>query len=142
LQVYTAGLREKGLLAPEHANTLLELINAHPVLRRPDPKTTPDPLASDRHYASGLSYYFDRKYENAEKEFLSAVENDSNDARYYYFLGLARLAQGKRDAYEDFYQGARLEQMGRPDSAAVSTALERVQGRMRRVLNEARSRPT
>ncbi len=54
---------------------------------------------------------------------------------------LARLAQGKREAYEDFDQGARLERQGRPDSAAVAAALERVQGQVRWVLNAARTRP-
>ena len=53
----------------------------------------------------------------------------------------AALAQGKRDAYEDFDQAAGLERRGRPDRAAVSTALERVQGPMRRVLNNIRNRP-
>ncbi|MFO0927033.1 MAG: hypothetical protein U0736_08320 [Gemmataceae bacterium] len=141
LEVYTAGLRDKGLLAPEYANTLLELIAGHPVLRRPESKETPNPLRSEKHYAAGLNQYFAGQYGRAEKEFLSAVENDRNDARYHYFLGLARLAQGKREAYEDFDQGARLERQGRPDSAAVAAALERVQGQMRWVLNAARTRP-
>ena len=59
----------------------------------------------------------------AGKEFAAAVENDNGDARYYYFLGLARLAQGKRDAYEDFDQGARLEELGRPTRAAVPSSV-------------------
>ena len=64
----------------------------------------------------------------------------SQDARYHYFLGLSRLAQDKREAYEDFDQAARLERLGRPGRPAVSAALERVQGPMRRVLNEIRNR--
>ena len=60
------------------------------------------------------------------------MEHDGQDARYYYFLGLAQLMQGDRDAYEDFDQGARLEQQNRPPRAAVSAALERVQGRASR----------
>lgn len=141
LQVYTAGLRDNGLLAPEHANTLLELLQGHPVLRRPESKEQPDPLRGERHYASGLNQFFAGQYARAEKEFLSAVENDKNDARYHYYLGLTRLAQGKREAHEDFDQGARLERQGRPDTTAVSAALERVQGPMRKLLNAARTRP-
>ena len=141
LQVYTAGLRDSGLLSAEHANTLLDLINAHPVLKRPDSLTTPDPTQAEKYYNSGLNFYSARKYESAEKEFLSAIQNDKADARYYYFLGLSRLAQGKREAVEDFDQGARLEQQGKPGRAAVSTALERVQGPMRERLTDVRSRP-
>jgi tetratricopeptide (TPR) repeat protein len=141
LEVYAAGLRERGLLAPEYANALVELIDTHPALRRPESRTDPDPLAGERHYAAGLNAFAARRYADAERAFLSAVENDSGDARYFYFLGLSRLALGKRDAYEDFDQASRLERIGRPDRAAVSSALERVQGRMRRVLNEVRNRP-
>jgi tetratricopeptide (TPR) repeat protein len=141
LGVYLNGLREKGLLAQEHANAMNDLLSGHPALRRPESKTTPDPNEGEKRYAAGLNFFFNRNYANAEKELIAAIENDNADARYYYFLGLARLAQGKREAYEDFDQGARLEQLGRPDTAAVSSALERVQGQLRRVLNGIRTRP-
>jgi hypothetical protein len=139
---YVTGLRDKGKLPAEEANTLLSLVSDHPALRRPESKATPDPMLSERHYGSGLNFFYARKYADAEREFLSAIESDSSDARYYYYLGLSRLAQGKREAAEDFDQGARLEQAGRPDRAAVSAALERIQGRMRRELNDVRDRPT
>jgi tetratricopeptide (TPR) repeat protein len=138
---YAAGLRDNKLLAPTHANNLLALLARHPTLKRPESKVVPDPQDAEKHYSAGLNFYFARNYVNAEKEFLSAVENDNNDARFYYFLGLSRLAQGKRDAAEDFDAGARLERLGKPDRAAVSSALERVQGPMRRRLNAVRNRP-
>jgi hypothetical protein len=141
LLTYTAGLRENKLLAPGYANALVELIRTHPVLKRPESLAVPDPVAGEKHYAAGLNFYAARRYADAEKELLAAVENDNGDARYYYFLGLARLAQGKRDGYEDFDQGARLERLGRPDRGTVSAALERVQGPVRRALNDVRSRP-
>jgi tetratricopeptide (TPR) repeat protein len=141
LQVYTAGLRDSGVLPAEYANTLLDLINDHPILKRPESLVNADPTQAEKYYASGLGFYNDRKYASAEKEFLSAVENDKADARYYYFLGLSRLAQDNRDAYEDFEQAARLEQRGKPGRAAVSAALERVQGPPRAALNEVRTRP-
>jgi tetratricopeptide (TPR) repeat protein len=141
LLVYTAGLRENRLLAPAYANALLDLINNHPMLKRPESLAIPEPAVGEKHYAAGLNFFFGRNYADAEKEFLSAIENDNGDARYYYFLGLSRLAQGKRAAAEDFDQAARLERLGRPDRATVSRALERVQGPLRRVLNEIRSRP-
>jgi tetratricopeptide (TPR) repeat protein len=141
LATYTAGLRDQGLLAPRYANGLLDLLANHPGLKRPESLTVPDPAQAERHYAAGLNFFFARRYPEAEKEFLGAVENDNADARYYYYLGLSRLAQGKRDAFEDFDQAGRLERRGRPDRAAVSAALERIQGPMRRVLNNIRNRP-
>jgi tetratricopeptide (TPR) repeat protein len=129
------------LLAPAYANALLDLISNHPMLKRPDSLVVPEPAEGEKHYAAGVNYFFARRYLDAEKELLSAIENDNGDARYYYFLGLARLAQDKREAYEDFDQAARLERLGRPARPAVSAALERVQGPMRRVLNEIRNRP-
>jgi tetratricopeptide (TPR) repeat protein len=141
LNVYTAGLREKGLLAPGYANALLDLIAEHPALRRPETLLIPDPLEAERHYSAGLNFFFARNYAQAEREFLSAVQNDNADARYFYFLGMSRLALGQRDAYEDLDQGARLEWLGKPSRAAVSTALERVQGPMRQLVNAIRTRP-
>jgi tetratricopeptide (TPR) repeat protein len=141
LRVYVGGLRDKGLLAPNHANAILALINNHPTFRRPESRSDPDPLQAEKNYAAGLSFYAAKKYARAEREFLAAVENDNGDARYYYFLGLSRLAQGNREGYEDFDQAAQLERLGRPDRAAVSKALERVQGPMRKALNAVRNRP-
>jgi tetratricopeptide (TPR) repeat protein len=141
LTEYTTGLRRRGLLAAEYANGLLDLIEGHPNLRRPDAPTTPDPAVGERHYAAGVNHFFARRYRDAEKELVAAVESDNGDARYFYFLGLARLAQGKRDGYQDFDDGARLERDGRPGQAAVSAALERVQGSLRGALNAVRNRP-
>jgi hypothetical protein len=139
LTTYAEGLRP--YLPPRYAEGLLRLVRAHPGLSRPESRMVPDPLAAEKHYAAGLNFFFARNYRGAEQEFLAAVENDSQDARFYYYLGLARLMQNKRGSGEDFEQGARLEAQGRPAPAAVSAALERVQGPARRRVNEARTRP-
>jgi tetratricopeptide (TPR) repeat protein len=139
LRVYVEGLRP--FLSPEHAAGLLAIINGHPNLRRPTVMTVPDPMEAEKHYAAGLNWYNDREYAKAEKEFFTAVEQDSQDARYFYYLGLSQLMQGDRDAFENFEQGARLEQQDRPPRAAVSAALERVQGPARLQLNNVRDRP-
>jgi TolA-binding protein len=101
--------------------------------------STPNPQDADKHYAAGLSRYFSRRYADAEAEFLRAIANDSQDARFYYFLGLSRFLQGKPASY-DFAQGAALEQQDRPGQEAVSRALERVQGQERMIVNESRRR--
>ncbi len=143
LMVFAAGLRDQGVLGAVYANQLFDLVNKNPALKRPESRNVPDPLAGERHYSSGLNFFASRNYADAEKELLSAVENDNADARYYYFLGLSRLAQRKRSlAVEDFDAGARLERLGRPERATVSAALERVQGPMREVLNDVRKRPS
>jgi hypothetical protein len=110
-----------------------------PALRRPESLEVANPLAAEQHYAIGLRLFNARDYAAAEKEFLAAVESDSQDARYYYFLGLSRLSLNKStEAFEDFEQGARLEQQGRPGRRAVNAALERVQGGQRQAVNRYR----
>ncbi len=126
----------------EYGNGLLYLVLNHPRLKRPDSLRTPNPAEAVRHFAGGLNFYFDRDYLNAEKSFLLAIENDTQDARYFYYLGLSRLAQNKRrDANDDFNQGAMLERLNRPAPAMVSESLERIQGPTRRIVNDIRYRP-
>ena len=139
LTTYAEGCRS--LLDAEHAAGLMRLVQGHPALHQPSIMTVADPLEAEKHYAAGLRWYYDHDYAKAEKEFYTAVEHDGQDARYYYFLGLARLMLGDRDAAEDFEQGARLERLDRPSRAAVSAALERVQGSARAQLNDIRDRP-
>ncbi len=139
LNAYVEGMRP--YISPERAAVLLAIVQGHPALHRPTIMTVADPLEAAKHYAAGLQWYNDHEYDKAEKEFVTAVEHDGQDARYYYYLGLSRLLQGDRDAYEDFEQGARLERQDRPARAAVSAALERVQGEPRERLNAIRDRP-
>ncbi len=139
LNTYTEGLRPH--LSREQAAGLKYIVDNHPAQKRPDRMRIAQPFQAERHYAAGLSRYFERNYAAAEQEFLRAVENYDQDARYHYFLGLARLLQNKRGAAEDLDQAARLEAEGRPTSEAVDGALERVQGSLRRRLNEVRERP-
>ncbi len=140
LNAFAAGLYP--YISPEHDAVLANVLQGHPALRRPTMMTVADPLAAAKHYSAGLRWYYDHQYAKAETEFFTAVEHDGQDARYHYYLGLSRLLQGDRsDAMEDFNQGARLEQQSRPPRAAVSAALERVQGEPRLQLNEVRDRP-
>lgn len=139
LQTYVEGIRP--MLPREYGNGLMYMILNHPRLKRPDSLRIPNPLEAGRHFAAGLNFYFDREYANAEKAFLHSIELDGGDARYFYFLGLSRLEQKhRRDAYDDFDQGATLERLNRPSPAAVSEALERIQGPNRCIINEFRQR--
>ncbi len=138
LKTYTQGL--KAHLSREHYEGLKKLIEEHPYLRRPDVARIAHPMQAEKHYAQGLNRFYNREYDVAEKEFSKAIENFEQDARYFYFLGLSRLAQGKLGAKEDFEQGARLEIDNRPGPGAVNAALERIQGVPRKTINEVRER--
>ncbi len=140
LQTYVEGVRP--MLPREYGNGLMYLILNHPRLKRPDSLRIPNPQEAERYFDEGLNFYFDRDYANAEKSFALAIENNGGDARYFYYLGLSRLVQNRRrDAVDDFDQGSLLEHLNRPAPAAVSESLERVQGPMRRILNDVRQRP-
>jgi tetratricopeptide (TPR) repeat protein len=137
LLTYAEGLRPH--IRRDYADGLLEIVQNHPGLKRRDSLRVADPLLAEAHFGDGLRRFAARRYADAEEDFLAAIEADSQDARYYYYLGLARLAQGKRnEAIYDFEQGARLEDAGRPGRAAVSEALERIQGAPRQTLNRYR----
>ncbi len=130
------------MLPREYYDGLMYFILNDPRLKRPVTLRVPDPLAAEKHFAAGLNFYFDGNYINAEKSFLLTIENDSQDARFFYFLGLSRLAQNRRrEAYADFNQGVVLERINRPAPVAVDQSLERIQGPARCILNEFRQNP-
>jgi tetratricopeptide (TPR) repeat protein len=135
---YSKGL-EKFDKDPEHAKALRFLMENHPALRIPDGNVPVDPISAEKHYALGQRLFWTRQYAAAEKEFVNAVRYNDQDARFMYFLGLARLNQGKRAFAEaSFRRGGMLEQANKPASATVSSVLERVQGPDRQLLNKYR----
>jgi hypothetical protein len=144
---WTKGLMEyiNGLekLYPGQATMgLRALIEEHPAFRTPESVKPPQPLLAEKHYSLGLNYYWARQYAKAETEFQEAVKCFGKDARYQYFLGLARIMQNQQAkvaaALENFRQGKRLEDQGSPDASDVGTALEKVQGRPRKILDRYR----
>ncbi|GIW80822.1 MAG: hypothetical protein KatS3mg105_2629 [Gemmatales bacterium] len=124
---------------PERAEQLRMLIENHPAFKIPDGLRPPNPMLAERHYAHGLRHYWARRYRDAEKEFLTAVSYYDQDARFMYYLGLARLAQGKQELADNaFKRGGLLEAQNKPGRAAISNTLERIQGRTREHLNRFR----
>jgi len=138
LNTYVEGLRPH--LGRDQFEGLKYIVDNHPVQRRPDRLRVSQPFQAEQHYVIGLGRFHARDYAGAEKEFTKAIGNFDQDARYHYFLGLARLQQGKRGAPEEFDEAARLEADGRPARDAVDVALERIQGEPRRLIKEARGR--
>jgi hypothetical protein len=141
LKVYAVGL-QKVLPSPSYGNGLLYLVEKHPAFQRPDTAVPPNEVAANRHFVAGLDAYWAGDYAVAEKEFLEAVRNFDQDARYLYFLGLARLAlPGKRGfAFDDFRTAGLLERQNRPGTVTVGRTLERVQGPARLLLNDKAGR--
>jgi tetratricopeptide (TPR) repeat protein len=137
LKTYAAGLRAH--VRRDYADVLADLVEHHPALRRPAALDPPNPVLADAYYSLGLRNYFARRYGDAEEALTQAIQYDDQDARYFYFLGLSRLALGKTtDAENAFHDGSQLELLNRPGREAVSTALERVQGPARQAVNRAR----
>jgi tetratricopeptide (TPR) repeat protein len=137
LRTFALGLRPH--IRRDYADVLIDLVNRHPMLRRPDKLDIPDPLRAEAFFTTGLRHFGAKNYLDAEKAFLSAVEADNQDARYFYYLGLTRMALCKRDdATADYQQGAVLEGQGKPGRAAVSESLEGIQGTPRQILNSFR----
>lgn len=139
IREYVIGLREK--MGPIHFENLMKIIEDHPSLTNHNLGNQANPVEAERFYATGMALYFNKRYLEAEKAFMAAVENERQDARYQYYLGLSRLAQNKAEAAEAFEAASKYEKLGRPSRAAVSTSLERVQGPQRQVLNMYRNNP-
>jgi hypothetical protein len=144
LQEYMKGLDllsrgGQARLKPEYLAGLNYLIQNHPAFKRPDSLNPPDVILGEKRFGEGLRYYNSHLYPYAEREFYEAVRYNDQDARYWYYLGLSRLLQGKQaEAAEDFRSGSLLERQNKPSPAAVSFSLERVQGPVRQTLNAYR----
>jgi hypothetical protein len=128
----------------KESKELAKLVNEHPAFQQPDTMPRYQPLLAERHFGKGLEAFWQRRYPEAEKEFKKAVSYYDQDARYQYYLGLARYQQptkAKRDAARyDFQQGARLEAANRPHAYQVNASLERLQGSLRQVLDRYREK--
>ena len=124
---------------------LEQIISNHPAFRQPDFVLQPNPLMADKHFGNGLELFWTRNYAGAEIEFTKAITFYDEDARYRYFLGMARFLQGtpqKRKLAEfDFEKGVQLELSRHPGAREVNASLERVQGDLRRLVNAYRERP-
>lgn len=135
LQEYLRGMEQ--ISRPRAlTRTLHRLVNEHPAFRMPDSLRTPQPDRAEKHYSAGLDSYWSGDYPAAARQFTAAIHDNGDDARYRYFLGLAWLHQDRRaDALEAFRQAGLLEKEQLPDSGSVNTALERIQGSARELLD-------
>jgi hypothetical protein len=110
-----------------------------PLFDRKPVSPRPDPGLAEQHFFRGQKWYFSGRFAQAESEFARAVYHDAQDARFWYFLGLAQLGQGQPvRAEESFQSGSKQERLNRPTSRVIGLSLERVQGEPREALNKFR----
>jgi tetratricopeptide (TPR) repeat protein len=96
-------------------------------------------VTADRMFANGLMLYRNNQLFYAEQAFENAIKENDRDARYWYFLGLSRLALGNNEqAVKDFKEGAEREKRNLPGSAIVDRSLERLPMDARQTLAQYR----
>jgi TolA-binding protein len=103
---------------------------------------SPDRMQAEEHYEAGHQAYWQGRYKVAAQEFANAIREagqPSPDARYLYYLGLARFQQGdEQEARDAFLQASAIEREHSVQRPAINGALERVQGQARAVLDTYR----
>lgn len=79
-----------------------------------------------RSYADGLAAYYAGRYADAEKQFAAATAGHPADARYWYYLGLARTQAKAEGADDAFRKGAEMEARNKPAVKLIDAAMERL----------------
>jgi TolA-binding protein len=98
-----------------------------------------DPREAERVFLEGVQQYLHNRWSEAEESFLMAIRLQERDARFHYFLGLARHAQGHTELAEaDFRRGAALERQGAIHRESFLALIERLQGPARSALSRYR----
>jgi hypothetical protein len=88
-------------------------------------------------YGNGVHYYFNHEYQKAYDSLSLALAENGQDARAYYFRGLAaeRIGLGNNG---DFEMGARVEAAQGGRLSMVNHSLERIQGSSRISIEDMR----
>jgi hypothetical protein len=90
------------------------------------------------YYEQGVNAFFAGRADQADSYLSEAIGRDPQDPRAYYFRAFALMRQGRcAEARGDMLTGARLEAQS-PRQVAVGSALERIQGPGRLMLEEIR----
>jgi hypothetical protein len=90
------------------------------------------------YYEQGVNAFFAGRGNQAESYLSEAINYDSQDPRAYYFRAFALMRQGRcAEARGDMMTGAQLEAHS-PRQVAIGSALERIQGPGRLMLEEIR----
>src|SRR5262249_33846121 len=118
------------LLAPPEYRAGLEtaLANSFSTME-PRPVRPPRPAEAEPYYAEGRLRFFACDFASAESLFQEAVRLNNEDARHFYFLGLARMLQGQLGgASQALKIGPSLKAKNKPNPRLINNSLERIQG--------------
>jgi hypothetical protein len=106
------------------------------------PSQDADLTLAEKYYSAGVIQYWKGDYAAAEKDLITATRYFKDDARFFYYLGLTLLQEGKQaEANGAFQKGNELESKSRPSPAQINAMLERVQGTARQAIDQAREHP-
>ncbi|QGJ72036.1 Hypothetical protein PBC10988_37510 [Planctomycetales bacterium 10988] len=104
-----------------------------------NPSSKFDPNSAMVHYGRGCHAFWSGDFSAAFECFETAVKYYPEDARIWYFKGLAEAGLGENDsATQSFGRALQLEVAGKPARKSIDQAISRVQGRLRVQLEEAR----
>ena len=99
-----------------------------------------DDAELNRIYGRGVHQFYRGNLSEAESLFSEAIGAGTKDPRVYYFRGLIQAKRGGSYAAEaDFRMGANLEYSKKARRVDVGRALERVQGSVRKQIEEIRA---
>jgi len=83
-------------------------------------------------YRRGQDSYWEGKYQQALMQLQAAIQLNPEDARFWYYKGLAEMKLNRRqEALKSFEKALDLHSRGKPGSDAIKESLQRVQGPMR-----------
>jgi len=94
------------------------------------------PQLADRYYAKGLTHFWDEEYAAADRAFSRAMAEAPQDLALKYWDVLTALAQDQNDRAKEKLTPLMAEDSLGSRSPNIATALERVQGPLRRKLME------
>jgi hypothetical protein len=91
-----------------------------------------------RYYEAGVNAFFAGRTDEAESRLSEAINYDSQDPRAYYFRAFALAREGRcAEARGDMMTGAQMEASS-PRQVAIGSALEKIQGPSRLMLEAIR----
>ncbi len=138
LNEYLNAVKTLRALPKEQEDLFQRIVAVHPSLQKLN-TASGDPSQALKQYTVGLELYRDGLYAKAEQAFALATQYENKDARYRYYLGMARWQQNKTEpASEDFTAAAALEAQGRPTTRVINSVLEGIQGTVRTELERYR----
>jgi hypothetical protein len=105
-------------------------------------RPVPESATAEKLYADALWLFWENNFKSSRDHLAAAIKQSPRDARMWYYKALSEKAIGDdAAARQSAENGAALEIMGMTDKHSILAALERVQGKDRKFLNDLVSGP-